>query len=293
MANIEFQYPEAILSDDWLARHLGDANLRIFDCSTQLVPDETGERPYLVKSRREDHDAGHIPGAGIFDLQADFSVTDSPFGMTLAEPEHVAAAFARHGIGEGTRVVLYSRGSISWATRFWWMLRWLGFDNAAVLDGGYDNWVAQGRPVSTEQSDYSAEKFPIALRPGLFVTKREVLDAIDDPRTATVNALGSDVFSGENLRYGRPGRIAGSVSVPKTSLVDPETMKFLPADEVARRFTEAGVDQAEKHITYCGGGIFATVDAFLLHQLGHKNIAVYDNSMSEWGPDENLPMESG
>lgn len=283
--------PEALVSAEWLAAHLQDPDLRIFDCSTVLEFTEDGPRPYRVVNCAADHARGHIPGAGYFDLQADFSDDDSPYGMTLAAPEVVAAAFARAGVDATSRVVLYSRRSPSWATRFWWMLRWIGFDNAAVLDGGWERWAAQGMPVSTTDCAYTAGRLTARPRPGIFVTKAEVRAAIDDEETSTISALGRDIHSGENPRYGRPGRIKGSVNVPQIELVDPDTGLFLPPRDIAEKFRAVGADKARRHIVYCGGAIFATLDAFWLHQLGHDNVAVYENSMSEWGPDDSLPME--
>lgn len=289
----DIRNPNALVSTDWLADHLDDPDLRIFDCSTMLQFEEGGKRPYRVLSCAAEHKGGHIPGATYFDLQRDFSDDDSPFGMTLANPETVTAAFELAGIDDTSRVVLYSRRSPSWATRFWWMLRWLGFDNASVLDGGFEKWVSEERHLSTDTSAYPRGHLTIRLRPDLFVTKEDVLAAIAEPRTSLVNALGRDIFSGENPRYGRPGRIPGSISLPQVELVDANTHTFLPADEIARLFESAGASRADRHITYCGGGIFATVDAFWLYQLGYDNIAVYENSMSEWGPDRKLPMETG
>lgn len=293
MMRTDIRYPEALVTTEWLADRLDDPNLRIFDCSTVLQFEEGGKRPYRVLSCAAEHEAGHIPGASFFDLQRDFSVDDSPFGMTLADPATVKASFERAGIDDASRVVLYSRRSPSWATRFWWMLRWLGFDTASVLDGGFEKWETEGRPLSTKASTHPVGHLKIRLRPELFVTKNEVLAAIDDPQTCLVNALGRDIFSGENPRYGRAGRIPGSISLPQVELVDPETYEFLPARHIAQLFEGAGATKAKKHITYCGGGIFATVNAFWLQQLGHDNIAVYENSMSEWGPDRTLPIEVG
>lgn len=289
----DIRNPDALVSTDWLSDHLGDPDVRVFDCSTVLQFEEGGKRPYRVLHCATEHQEGHIPGAGYFDLQGEFSEEDSPFGMTLASPETVAASFERAGIDDSSRVVLYSRRSPSWATRFWWMLQWLGFDNASVLDGGFEKWVSEGRPLSTNTSTYPRGHLTIQLRPELFVTKEDVLAAIDEPKTSLVNALGRDIFSGENPRYGRPGRIPGSINLPQVELVDANTHAFLPADEIARMVESAGASRANRHITYCGGGIFATVDAFWLYQLGHDNIAVYENSMSEWGPDRKLPMETG
>lgn len=289
----EFRNPGALVTTDWLVEHLGDANIRVFDCSTVLEFEEGGKRPYRVLNCADEHAAGHIPGAHYFDLQRDFSVDDSPFGMTLADPEKVANSFERAGVDDGSRVVLYSRRSPSWATRFWWMLRWLGFDNASVLDGGFEKWVAEDRPLSTTTSNYPVGCLSVKLRPELFVTKREVLAAIEDKTSCLVNALGRDIFSGENPRYGRPGRIPRSINIPQIELVDPKTHAFLPAHLIEEAFESAGAFGADKYVTYCGGGIFATVDAFWLHQFGYDNVAVYENSMSEWGPDESLPLEVG
>ena len=290
---MEIRNPDALVSTEWLADHLTDANLRVFDCSTVLQFEEGGKRPYRVMNCAAEHDAGHIPGAGYFDLQEDFSDDDSPFGMTLANPETVASAFERAGVGDDTHVVLYSRRSISWATRFWWMLHWLGFDNASILDGGFEKWVAEDRTVSTDASSYAPGHLTIRPRPEVIATKDDVLAAIDDSDTCLINALGRDLFTGENTRYGRPGRIPGSISIPKIELVNPESGAFLNAEEIAQIFEKTGASATDNHITYCGGGIFATVDAFWLYQLGHDNVAVYDNSMSEWGADESLPMEAG
>jgi len=291
MKRTTLREPEALVTGQWLERNLDNPELRIFDCSTILRFETDDDRPYKVINCKDEHEAGHIPGAGYFDLQVDFSRQDSPFAMTLADPETVAAAFARNGIDDQSRVVLYSRRSVSWATRFWWMLRWLGFENVAVLDGGYEGWLADGHPTSKELSAYQPGSLSIKLRPDMFVGKEQVLDAIHDPSTCTVNALGADVYSGENPRYGRPGRVPGSVNVPQVSLVDPTTQKFVAPEVIAQQFASVGADRATKHITYCGGGIFATVDAFWLYQLGHDTIAVYENSMSEWGLDETLPIE--
>lgn len=289
----EIRNPDALVTTDWLGDHLSSPDLRVYDCSTVLQFEEGGKRPYRVLNCAAEHEEGHIPGANYFDLQRDFSVDESPFGMTLADPETVAASFERAGIDETSRVVLYSRRSLSWSTRFWWMLRWLGFDNVAVLDGGFEKWVAEKRPLSTTANTYPHGHFSIRLQPDLFVAKDEVLAAIDEPGTCLVNALGRDIFSGENRRYGRPGRIPGSISMPQVELVDPNTHAFLPTKDIAQVLENAGANGADRHITYCGGGIFATVDAFWLYQLGHDNVAVYENSMSEWGPDRTLPMETG
>jgi thiosulfate/3-mercaptopyruvate sulfurtransferase len=293
MAEAQFQHPDALVSGSWLEAHLSDPDLRTFDCTYHLLYGQSEVHPYRYVSGRADYEAGHIPGAAFLDLQGEFSAQDSPYLMTLPSAEAAAEAFARHGVADGTRVVLYTRESMQRATRFWWMLRWLGFDNAAVLDGGYDKWIADGRPVSTEPSRYPRGRFSLEARAEVFAGKGEVLAAIGSPGICTINALGPAYHSGADASYGRPGRVPGSVNVPATALVNPETLEMLPPDQVARIFAAVGAEPGKRIITYCGGGIAATLDAFLLHQLGCRNVAVYDNSMSEWAADPELPIETG
>ena len=289
-----YRYPDAIVETDWLATNLEDPTLRIFDCTTHLIYNPEGSSdPYTVKSGREDYECGHIPGANFLDLQGELSVQSSPYRFTLPSTDQFAGVMSRHGVGDDVRVVLYSTGNAQWATRIWWMMRAFGFDNAAVLNGGWQKWQADGHAVSTALSSYPATTFEAKPRANLFVGKEAVLAAIDDSGTCTINALGEALHSGEDNRYGRPGHIPGSVNIPAASLLEPQTNKFLEPSAAAKHFEDVGTNKAERVITYCGGGIAATLDAFLLHQLGYQNIAVYDDSMSEWAKDTSLPIETG
>ncbi|MFC7476321.1 sulfurtransferase [Dankookia sp. GCM10030260] len=288
-----YAFPEAIVSTAWLADNLGDPALRVFDCTTYLLYETGTGRPYRVGSGRPDYEAGHIPGSGFLDLQGDLSDTASRFNFTMPDPADLAARFAAKGIGPGTRVVLYSRKSLQWATRVWWMLRAIGFDDAAILDGGFDKWAAEGRPTETAETRYPPATLAARPRPGLFIGKAEVQAAIGDAGACTINALAPDLHRGENPRYGRPGRIPGSVNVPAAALLDPAALTIRPPEAVAASFAAVGADPSKRILLYCGGGIAATLDAFLLHQLGYRDIAVYDASMSEWAKDESLPIEQG
>nr|WP_314071551.1 sulfurtransferase [uncultured Roseococcus sp.] len=288
-----YGHPEAIVSTQWLADHLQDRSLRVFDCTTYLIYEANTGRPYRVESGRQDYEAAHIPGSAFLDLQGELSDTSSPFNFTMPSPEDLAARLAAKGIGSGHRVVLYAHKNMQWATRIWWMLRAIGFDEAAVLDGGFDKWQAEGRPTQSEIVHYPPATLVARPRPGLFVGKDEVKAAIGDGGTCTINALAPDLHSGENPRYGRPGRVPGSVNVPVGSLVDAKSMTLRSPEEVAGTFAAVGADRSKRIILYCGGGIAATLDAFLLHQLGYSDITVYDASMNEWAKDETLPIEVG
>jgi len=206
--------------------------------------------------------------------------------------EATAAAFAHHGVADGTKVVLYCRGAPSRATRFWYMLRWIGFDDVALLDGGMELWQAEGRPVSTEAVRYPTGALTARPRPGMWADKAEMLAAIGDGATCALNALDADLHRGKSARYGRPGRIPGSTNVPAKALVDPATGRLVGPDAAAQTFAAAGATPDKRVLNYCGGGIAATLDAFLQWQLGYRDIAVYDASMSEWARDESLPIET-
>lgn len=289
---LDWKYPEAIVDGDWLQAHLDNPDVRIYDCTTYLRYEEGTGRPYRVESGRADWESGHIPGSVYLDLQEDFSVADAPTRFMRLSPDETAQAFARFGIGPETRVVLYSRKSPVWSTRFWWMLRWIGFNHAAILNGGWDAWEAEGRPISTEATTYPPDTLTASPRPDLFVGKEEMLAAIGDGATCSLNALDAGLHAGTNPRYGRPGRIPGSTNVPAGALFSPENKKLLTPEAVSAGFRAAGALPEKRILNYCGGGIAATLDAFLQHQLGYTNIAVYDASMSEWAKDDSLPIET-
>jgi len=191
-------------------------------------------------------------------------------------------------------VVLYDRAVNMWAARVWWMLRAVGFDRAAVLNGGWKKWTLEGRLTSTAPCVYPPARFVARPRPDLFVGKDAVLAGLGARATCVLNALSEEQHRGTGgVAYGRPGRIAGSGNVPARALVDPATHAYLEPDVLRRRFADAGALEAGRVITYCGGGIAASSDAFILALLGHDRVSVYDASLSEWARDPSLPMETG
>src|SRR3954447_21665890 len=123
IATPRYAHPEAIVSTAWLAEHLRDPALRIYDCTTYLHYETGTGRPYRVESGRGDYQQGHIPGSAFLDLQGELSDPAAPTNFMMPAPADLASRFAAMGIGEGTRAILYSRRGIQWATRVWWMLR--------------------------------------------------------------------------------------------------------------------------------------------------------------------------
>jgi thiosulfate/3-mercaptopyruvate sulfurtransferase len=291
-------WPRPLIAPAELATRLDRPELRLIECGAlyTMLPDRSDFR---AESTRALYDAGHIPGAVFADPIAEMSDAGSRLRFTMPAPGHLAGVFGRLGVGPGAFVVAYCRDHNVFAARLWWMLRALGFDDAAVLDGGYVRWVAEDRPVTTDVPRHPPTRLEPRLRPGLFVDKAAVRAALGDPGTILVNALSVAQHEGHGgVTYGRPGRIPGSVAVPARSLTDPLTHAYLPFDRLRAAFEEAGVlrsrgDAHRRIVTYCGAGIAASSDAFVLTLLGAGGVAVYDGSLEEWARDPTCPMESG
>ncbi len=292
----EYRQPELLVEADWLENHLKDPDLRVFDCtvmaSMKTDLDTGREFPFAFESGRANFDGGHVPGAGFLNLLGELSDTSSRLPFMMPSGKLFADAMGKAGVANTSKVVLYSTAEPIWAARIWWMLRAFGFDNAAILNGGWAKWSAEGRPVSREFEAYPPAQFNARTRPGAIVGKDAVLAAIGEEGVSTVNALPSMIFSGTGGPvFGRKGRIPGSLSVPFGSLHDPDTGIYLPAAQLEAKLEAVLSRKAERIITYCGSGIAASNDAFALALLGHDNVAVYDASLSEWGYDDSLPME--
>lgn len=285
--------PSSLITTEQLAAMFGDPDLRIYDCTTYNEPVPPGsDVPYRAVPGDRTFEAGHISGADFLDLQGEFSDTSSQQFFMMPGVAQLEAAFGRHGLDASKTIVLYSIGTMMWSTRVWWMLRSLGVE-ALVLDGGFDKWKDEGRPIATgAPKGYPATTFKAAPRVGFFVDKTIVKARIGDPSTAIVNALGPQFHRGlEPSRYGRPGRVPGSVNVPAATLVNADKTLTTLADAEAK-FAAQGITRDKTVICYCGGGISATIDLFLLTQLGYDKLTLYDASMGEWARDPALPIET-
>ena len=282
-----------LVDTTWLSAHLEDPDLRILDSTTNVVR-ERG-RPDQVIAERAKFESGHIPGAQFVDLQAELSDRKSPLNFTAPAAADFARAIERFGIGEGTRVVVYSTGSVWWGTRVWWLFRLFGFDDVAVLDGGWKAWTDEKRPVETGVGRRPKPgRFTVRPPRPLIASKQDVLAAIGDGAICTVNALAAETHRGTGPSpYGRPGHIKGSINVPGVALIDSTSNRFLPRDEIERLFRVAGALDRQRVITYCGGGITATATSFALALIGRPDALVYDASLQEWAPDDSLPIEIG
>lgn len=278
------------MSVEWLAAHLSDPELRVFDTTVYLDPAPKG---FTIRSGREAYEAGHVPGAGFLDIVADLSDPESELAFTRPPPEQVEAVLSRSGVSRESHVVLYSSGEVMWATRAWWLLRWVGLSSASVLDGGLARWSAQGHGISQEPNTYRPKRFDAQEIDGVWATRGEVLAAVENGGACMLNALPRAVHSGAaGLGYKRAGHIAGSENVPFSDLIDSNQGRFRALPELREHFDTTGALQAKRAICYCGGGIAATQNALALVLLEHPSVAVYDGGLDEWSRDLELPMET-
>lgn len=292
MTDKGYTNPQLLVETDMLEAELDADDLRIIDCNVVMGPKPGGG--YDIRSGREDYEAGHIPGAVFLDFLSELSGEHPSLKFMMPSAEGFARVIGDAGIGDGHRVVLYSRGANFWATRLFLMFRAFGFNKCRVLNGAWDKWAAENRPTTTEIPSLSVADFTPNPQPGQIIGKDEVLAAVQRKDTCLINALSPEIFSGEtvNAAYGRPGHIAGSVNLYAYDLLDKSDNTFADAATLKEKFQAVGALNQKNIITYCGGGISATTDSFALMLLGRDDVALYDGSMTEWGPDESLPMST-
>jgi len=223
---------DLLVTTEWLAGELNADDLVVLDCTVFL---KMGDDGYISESGRPNFETAHIPGAVFADLNVDLVDTNSPNRYAIPTPEHFGRAMERLGVDDTKRVVLYDDNNSMWAARVWFMLRWIGFDNAALLDGGLKAWRAEDRPLEAGPSagEPAAEgSLSLNPRPRLIADKAEVMAMIGDGATCLIDALPSAVFKGEVTPYARPGHIPGAVNISATSMVDGETGRFRPIEQV-------------------------------------------------------------
>ncbi|MGC1439313.1 MAG: sulfurtransferase [Burkholderiaceae bacterium] len=238
----------------------------------------------VISNGRDQYKNGHIPNAGFADLMSDLVDNTSEYPYAIPAPEKFAAAMAALGVGDTKFVVLYARDFSAWAARVWWMLRWIGFDNAAILDGGLNAWTAAGFPLDKQPAKVEKTTLSISLRPDLIAERDEVFDAISDKGVILIDAMPAAHYRGEMVMYGRAGHIPTAINVPT---VFSDDGRFLSNEALSKLHP---FDRDKRIITYCGGGISASANAFAMHRIGFYDIAVYMNSLDEWAANPGNPL---
>lgn len=276
---------DSLVTAEWLMQELGAPDLVVLDASVLIRETDDGVE---VVSGHPSYEESHIPGARFADLMVDLADVDSPLRVAVPTPEAFAAAMGRLGVGDDSRVVIYDDSNSAWAARVWWMLRWIGFDNAALLDGGLQAWKDAGGAIEQRSPLIETRELSVNLRPELIVGQDDVRAVLDDDSVTLIDSLPEEHYRGDFTMYARPGHIAGATNIPVTQLTD-DSGHYRPLDEVATLFDG---DTDGRVITYCGGGIAASSNAFVMHRLGYRNVSVYTASLQEWAADPDNPMET-
>jgi len=270
---------------DWLQSRLGTPGISLVDASWYL--------PAQGRDARAEYAAAHIPDAIFFDQDA---VVDpnAPLPHTLPD----AATFARHagsmGISADDTIVVYDGPGMFSAPRVWWMFRIMGVFQVYVLDGGFDRWKADGRPVTDEPTRVAPNFFHVDFDAARVASLQDMLKIVATGESQVADARPAGRFTGDDPepRAGvRGGHMPGAKSLPASSLS--KDGKLLPPEELRQRFEDAGVDLSKPVVTSCGSGITAAVITLALETLGHSANRLYDGSWTEWGGRPDTPVVKG
>lgn len=274
-----------VVSADWLMERLGKPGLSIIDGSWYL--------PTQHRDARAEYQAAHIPGAVFFDQDAVVS-PDSPLPHTLPSPGLFAQFASSMGVDEKDTIVVYDGPGFFSAPRVWWMFRLMGAKDVYVLDGGFDRWKAEGRPVTAETTKIASCFFEVECDPSRVVSFEEMRRIVDGKTAQIADARPAGRFAGTDPepRPGvRGGHMPGARNVPATSLSRDGSL--LPVPELRAALEAAGLDLTKPVVTSCGSGVTAAVVSLALESVGHPQHRLYDGSWSEWGGRSDTPVVTG
>ena len=277
----------ALVSSEWLAVRLGRPKLRVLDASWYL--------PTSDRAAEAEYEAGHLPGALFFDLDA-ASDRSSSLPHMLPSVEQFAEQMTALGLDDADDLVVYDGSGVNLsAARAWWMFLAFGHERVAVLDGGIGKWRREGRALETGRTVLPRGRFHARLDPSRVRDLAAVRNALSNKSEQIVDLRPSGRFTGTEPepRQGlRGGHMPGSVNLPVQDLVASDGT-VLPTDLLRRRIEAAGVDLRKPVIASCGSGTSACALIHALHLLGDDRVALYDGSWTEWGGREDTAVATG
>jgi thiosulfate/3-mercaptopyruvate sulfurtransferase len=281
----EYANPETLVETDWLRAHIGDPSVR---------PVEVYEDSSLYA-------VGHIPGPAAWNWKADLH---DPLRRDFIDQAQLARLLQRSGVGKATKVVLYSGNNNWFAAYGLWLLRYLGFDHAVLLNGGRKKWALEGRELTIDVPDPYDPEPPVELgpmRPEVRVLRDEVIKAVDDQSSLFVDVRSQAEFTGEVLappgvgpeQAQVGGHIPGATNIP-WSMAAREDGTFKSSEELRRLYAATGIHLDTPTIAYCRIGERSSHTWFVLTELlGFQNVKNYDGSWTEYGSMVGVPVEVG
>lgn len=259
----------------------------IVDCRFDLAHAAAGEGSFA---------AGHIPGAVYAHLDRDLSspITPSSGRHPLPEPAALVRTFSGWGIDATTQVVAYDQDSGAFAARLWWLLRWLGHDRVAVLDGGWADWLRNGFEISTAPANGRPRTFEPRQRADFFVTAETVGALARDPSARVLDARAPERYAGAVEPLDTVGgHVPGAHNHPFTTNLDSDK-RFLPPQELRQRFSHSMQEVAPKRtVAMCGSGVTACHLLLGMEHAGLTGAKLYAGSWSEWIRDPKRPVAKG
>jgi thiosulfate/3-mercaptopyruvate sulfurtransferase len=274
----------ALVSVEELAAH---PEWRVFDCRHELRNPDHGRQAYAV---------GHIPGALFLHLDEDLSgpMTGRNGRHPLPDIAEFSRRMAACGVDANTQVVAYDDVGGMFAARLWWLLRWLGHEGVAVLDGGLTAWLRSGRTLDDKQPTVAAGDFKAQPRE-MSVDAAQVLANLDSLQMLVVDARGADRFRGENETLDPVGgHIPGAVNRCFAENLDAERCCFKPADQLRREYLELLAGRpATQVVQQCGSGVTACHNLLAMEVAGLPGAKLYPGSWSEWCSDPSRPVAQG
>ncbi len=276
-----------IVSTEWLHEHLNDDHLRIVDIRGHVLP--ATEPPPHYFNHHNDYEKSHIPNAVFVDWVHEITLPSGKSNF-VADAEQYAQVMSRLGIDENTFVVAYDDSNHMFASRLVWTLAYYGHPTAAILNGGWNKWIAENRPVTAEVPQIQPKEFKPVVHSELRRSAGQILDQLGQNQ-ALIDVRTPAEFAGEASRASRKGHIPTAKNLPTKNFINADGT-FLPPEQLREQLASIQIDgDSENVVFYCNGGVSASL-AFIAYRLaGFDDASVYDGSWKDWGNDPEKPIE--